>query len=97
MRFLLLAIANLIFANTAFAAEGAQAAGGFTDGALAAIGIGIAALGGALGQSKVASAILDGVSRNPGAAGSMQVPFFVGMAFIESLVIFAWLVANKVS
>ena len=88
MRLALIALANLLFVEAAFAAEGAAAAGGITDGALAAIGIGIAVFGGALGQSKVASAILDGISRNPGASGSMQTPFFIGMALIESLVIF---------
>jgi len=96
MRLALITLANLLivglFPVAAYAAEGA-ATGGISDSAFAAIGIAVAAFGGALSQGKVASAILDGISRNPGAAGSMQTPFFIGMALIESLVIFAFAIA----
>ena len=93
MRFALFALANLIFVDAAFAAEGAVATSGFTNGAMAAIGMGGAAIGGALGQAKVASAMLDGISRNPGASGSMFTPFIIGMALVESLVILAFVIA----
>lgn len=59
----------------------------------AGIAIGIGALGGALGQGKVVSAIADAIGRNPSAAGKMNVPLFVGLALIESLVILAFVVA----
>ena len=96
MRLALIALVNLLIAGVfpavAFAAEG-TATSGITDGSLAAIGMAIAAFGGAMAQGKVASSILDGISRNPGAAGNMQTPFFIGMALIESLVIFAFVIA----
>lgn len=61
----------------------------------AGLAIGIAALGGAIGQGKVASAIAEAIGRNPSAAGKLNLPFFVGVALIESLVILGFVVANK--
>ncbi|MEE8408551.1 MAG: ATP synthase F0 subunit C [Myxococcota bacterium] len=55
-----------------------------------ALGIGMAAFGGALGQSRAASAALEGISRNPNAADKVFVPMLLGLAFIESLVLFTW-------
>ena len=55
-----------------------------------AIGIGIAAFGGAFGQGRAASAALEGISRNPNASDKVFVPMILGLAFIESLVLFAW-------
>ena len=59
----------------------------------AGIGLGLAAFGGGLGQGRAASAALDGIARNPGAADKLFVPMILGLAFIESLVIFALLIA----
>jgi F-type H+-transporting ATPase subunit c len=53
----------------------------------------IASFGGALGQSRAATAALDGISRNPGAADKIFTPMLLGLAFIESLVLFTLLVA----
>lgn len=59
----------------------------------AGLAIGLAVIGGALGQGKAASAVLEGIARNPGAADKVFTPFILGMALIESLVIFALLIA----
>src|SRR6201986_4292092 len=56
----------------------------------AGIAIGLAALGGALGQGRAAAAALEGISRNPGAAPRIQTPMILGLALIESLVLFAF-------
>lgn len=93
-----------VFATTAvaFAQEGgAEHHGGSGLMALAiGIGIGIAALGGALGQSRAAAAALEGIARNPNASDKVFVPMILGLAFIESLVLFAWvlmfLLLNKI-
>ena len=55
-----------------------------------AFGIGAAVLGGALGQAKVAAAALESIGRNPSAAGALQTPMILGLAFVESLALFAW-------
>jgi F-type H+-transporting ATPase subunit c len=59
----------------------------------AGFGIAIAAFGGALGQGKAAAAALEGIARNPGAAGKIQIPMIIGLALIESLVIYAFVIA----
>ncbi len=58
----------------------------------AGVGFAIAVVGGALGQSRVAAAAVEGAARNPGAAPKIQVMMILGLALIESLVLFALLV-----
>jgi F-type H+-transporting ATPase subunit c len=62
-----------------------------------AIGIGImmglAALGGTLGQSKAAASALDGIARNPAASGKFTGPLILSLAFMESLVLFVFLIS----
>ena len=58
------------------------------------IAIDVAALGGALGQGKAAAAALEGIARNPNASGKLFVPMILGLALIESLVIYALLIAG---
>ncbi len=57
------------------------------------IGIGIAAFGGALGQGKAVASALDGIGRNPGASGKILTPMIIGLAMIESLVIYSLVVS----
>ena len=59
----------------------------------AALAIGLAAFGGALGQGKTAAAALDGIARNPAAQGKIFVPMIIGLALIESLVLYAFVIA----
>ena len=59
----------------------------------AALGHGIAPFGGALGQGRAAAAALDGIARNPGAADKLFTPMILGLALIESLVIYSLLIA----
>jgi F-type H+-transporting ATPase subunit c len=59
----------------------------------AGLAIGAAALGGALGQGRATAAALEGISRNPGAASRIQTPMILGLALIESLVLFALVIA----
>lgn len=89
----LIAAASFV-AVPAFAQE---AASGMTDGGLrgiaAALTIAIAAFGGALAQGKTASTALDGIARNPAASGKIFTPMIIGLALIESLVIYALIIA----
>jgi len=59
----------------------------------AGLAIGIAAVGGALGQGRTAAAALEGIARNPNASGKLFTPMILGLALIESLVIYAFVVA----
>jgi F-type H+-transporting ATPase subunit c len=59
----------------------------------AGFGMGIAALGGALGQGKVAGAACEGMARNPGAAGAVRAAMILGLVFVETLSLFTFVVA----
>ena len=79
----------LLLAPAAFAQ--AAEAGGSEKGHLyiaAAFGMALAAFGGALGQSRVASSACEGMARNPGAAGAIQTAMILGLVFIETLALF---------
>jgi len=90
-------LSSVFVAALAFAQEHAATAGGDSSKAgvalAAGLAIAIAALGGALGQGKAAAAALEGIARNPGAAGKVQTPMIIGLALIESLVIYALVIA----
>jgi F-type H+-transporting ATPase subunit c len=97
-----MSILGLVTLSTAAVAQDHAAAAASSGGdvkmwlALAAgFGMAIASFGGALGQSKAISAAVDGISRNPGAAGKIFAPtLIVGLALIESLVLLAFVVTN---
>jgi F-type H+-transporting ATPase subunit c len=81
-------------AQAAFAQEGGAAVVADPYASLgAAFAIGIAAFGGALGQAKTAAAALEGIARNPAAQGKIFVPMIIGLALIESLVLYAFVIA----
>ena len=83
----------------ATAAEGAAAGGGegfmkyFAIAIGAGLAIGLSAIGGGLGQGKAVASALEGIARNPGAAGKIVTPMIIGLAMIESLVIYGLVVA----
>jgi F-type H+-transporting ATPase subunit c len=83
-------VVTLLTATSAFAQDGGAESSGLKWIGIG-IGLGMAILGGALGQSRAAAAALEGISRNPNAADKVFVPMILGLAFMESLVLFGWL------
>ena len=59
----------------------------------AGIGLGIAALGGGIGQGIAIGSALEGIGRNPGASGKIMTPMILGLAMIESLVIYSLVIS----
>jgi F-type H+-transporting ATPase subunit c len=59
----------------------------------AAFVLGIAAAAGAIGQSRAIAAAVEGIARNPSAAPPIRLAMIIGLALIESLVIYALLIA----
>ena len=59
----------------------------------AAIAIGLAALGGAIAMGMAISKSNEGVARQPEAAGKIQTQLMLGLVFIETVVIYALIVA----
>ncbi|MFQ5894254.1 MAG: ATP synthase F0 subunit C [Nitrospinota bacterium] len=58
----------------------------------ASFALALAAVGGAIGQSRSIASALEGTARNPGAAGDLRISMIIGLALIESLVIYTFVV-----
>ena len=63
----------------------------------AAICIAFAAGLGALSQGRAGAAMLESIGRNPEAQGKLFVPMMIILALIESLVILAFVIAQKLA
>jgi len=63
----------------------------------AGLGVGLAALGGGMGQGRTASAALEGMARNPQAAGNLFTPMMLGLVLTETLVLFAFVVSGHLA
>lgn len=59
----------------------------------AGLAIAIASAVGAISQGKVAATAMEGISRNPEAASKVMTPMIIALALIESLVIYALVIA----
>jgi len=93
----MLLFAPSVFASDAVAADAAAGDNKFTVQVFVALaagfGIAIAAFGGAIAQGKAVTAAMEGIARNPGAQGKMFVPMILGLALIESLVIYSLVIS----
>jgi len=86
-------------AAIAAAADGDAVKGGHVGFLMAAsvlgagLGVGIAASGCGVGMGLCSKGCLEGTARNPELAGKLTVTMFIGLALIESLTIYALVVA----
>ncbi len=87
----------LVLAGAALAAEGEAAAGinwiPIAAAVASGLAIAIASFGGAFAQAKAIAAGLKGIARNPGASGKLTTTLIIGLAMIESLVIYALVIS----
>lgn len=101
---LFLAMAGVVLASAAVslaageagavAPAGAPAAAASAAIAIAAgLAIAIAAFGAALGQGRVAAAAMESIGRNPNAADRLFLPLVLGLAFIEALALYGFVIA----
>ena len=95
-------LVTLLWASLALAAEPAARGGASTAGLgtffsyavmAAGFGIGIAAFGTGIGQGMAVKSSVEGIARNPEASGKITVTMLIGLAMIESLCIYALVVA----
>jgi len=87
---------NLTVVPLAFAEEAGSDLQPWTKSFIAlagGFGISLAAAAGVLAQAKSIAAGLEGIARNPGASGKIQTPMIIGLAFQESLVLYALVVS----
>lgn len=85
-------LAVLFVAEPALAAEAAESYYGSL-GMAAGIAIGVAAAGGAIGQGLASKGALEGIARNPQASAKILIPMVLGLALIESLVLYSLVIA----
>lgn len=99
----ILIVGSLLFllaigAQVVVAAEGAAVSDKKIDyftvaAVVSSLGLSIAAVGGAFSQSRGIRSALEGIARNPGASGPMTTAMIIGLALIESLVIYVLVVS----
>ena len=83
------------FAAAAFAADGEVANQTLKAYSMiaAGLGLGLAALGGAIGMGNTAAATIAGTARNPGLGAKLMTTMFIALAMIEAQVIYALVIA----
>ena len=59
----------------------------------AGVGLGLAALGGAIGMGNTAAATIAGTARNPGLGAKLMTTMFIALAMIEAQVIYTLVIA----
>ncbi|MGH9736478.1 MAG: ATP synthase F0 subunit C [Candidatus Acidiferrales bacterium] len=91
---LLAALAAIVFAPAAFAAQApaAGAAGPNWVALASGFGFAIAVAGCALGQGRATQGACEGLARNPGATASIRFALILGLVFIESLSLYMFAV-----
>ena len=86
----------LMFAQTpatpAVAAPAATATGGFSMNLGAAVGAGLVILGAGFGIGRIGGSAVEGMSRQPEAAGNIQTAMIISAALIEGATFFALIV-----
>jgi F-type H+-transporting ATPase subunit c len=92
MWFLGVLVTMLVAAPAVFAQTPGAASGTDWVGAAASLGLGLAALGCGIGQGKATASACEGTARNPGASGPIRIAFIIGVALIESLTLYAFVV-----
>lgn len=57
------------------------------------LAIGLAALGSALGQGNASARAMEGIARQPEAAGNIRTTLLLALAFMEALTLFSFVIA----
>ena len=91
---LMFAVLGVLLASPAFAETAPMGGGERGLIALAAgLGLGVAALGTALGQGRATAAAMESIGRNPNSADKIQTPLIIGLALMEALTLYALVIA----
>ena len=88
----LLTVALVALGSTAaFAGEGEGFWNVYSQNAFYFLAVAVVAFGGTASQSRAASVALEGIARNPSAQEKIVTPMILGLALMESLVIFTFI------
>ncbi|MFN2376429.1 MAG: ATP synthase F0 subunit C [Candidatus Binatia bacterium] len=90
-------LAGTVLSNASVAMAAEEAAGGGVSDGLIALGAGLAmgvgALGCGMGQGRAVASAMESIGRNPNSADRLQTPMIIGLALIESIAIYALVIA----
>jgi F-type H+-transporting ATPase subunit c len=75
----------------------AQASGGGLTGNIGVLGYGLGALGPGIGLGYLIGKALEGIARQPEAAGQVRTTMFIGLAFVEALALIGFVLAFLIS
>jgi F-type H+-transporting ATPase subunit c len=91
----LFAVGVWLLSDPAFvlAAEPGGAGLGAIAGGLGGLGLGIAAFGVGLGQGRATAAAMESIGRNPNSADRVFTPLVLGLALMEALALYAFVIA----
>ena len=93
LQYIFMTLAAILIATPAFA-QGAEAANGSATWVPLAAGLGMALAAGlcGLGQGKATASATEALARNPGARPGIFIFLILGLAFIESLALFTFVI-----
>ena len=92
LQLVLMTLSALLIASPAFAQANAGSPAGEWVPIAAGIGMGIAAGLCGIGQGRVAGSAAEALARNPGARPGIMTFLILGLAFIESLALFTFVI-----
>ena len=92
MQFLFMSLATMLLATPAFAQAGASPTANTWVPIAAGIGIGIASGLCGIGQGKATASATEALARNPGARPGIFLFLILGLAFIESLALYTFVI-----
>ena len=93
MAIVILLLTVSVFGQTYQPLQGASQTGVRWGLVSAAFVLGVAAAAGAIGQGRAVAAACEGIARNPSAAPAIRLAMIIGLALIESLVIYSLVIA----
>ncbi len=85
--------ASLAAAPLAMAAEGEASGQGGLIALGAGLAMGVGAFGCGMGQGRAVASAMESIGRNPNSADRLQTPMIIGLALIESIAIYALVIA----
>src|SRR5713101_1582358 len=90
------AVGIFLAAHPALAQVAGEGGGEWWRGLIAlagGLGLGIAAFGAGLGQGRATAAAMESIGRNPNSADRIFTPLIVGLALMEALALYAFVIA----
>ena len=84
-----------VLSSPAVALAAEERGGGLTAlaGGLGGLGLGIAAFGVGLGQGRATAAAMESIGRNPNSSDRIFTPLVLGLALMEALALYAFVIA----